>query len=422
MSKTVEQKRGVPTARARSLVEEVVVEMIERIDDSATMIADSIHEATGGELGNDMYLGTRQSTRANLGVITTLLSDGGDPTTFAAPEEALSYARAYVHEGLSFDLLIRAYREGEHAYQREWLRQLHKRARDAEELAESVSYVNDYLYEYIGAMNRPLSVVYTAEHERWIRGGVAMRSEEVRAILSGAQTDATQASSRLRYRVDGRHLAFVIWSQDPERAGGSHGRRVYDEMDRLGGELAQALDASSVLLLPIGSIYAGWAAVGTAPNLGAVPRSRGNLHIAVGRVARGLDGFRRSHEEALMARRVASLAERPSTSCVSFGNVALDALMTHDVEEARRFVHSELGPLLDDSDASRRLTATLEVFLQEESSFVRAARRLGIHENTVAYRVRRAEEMLGRRTIERQLELRAALRLAGFVRRDAAEL
>ena len=106
---------------------------------------------------------------------------------------------------------------------------------------------------------------------------------------------------------------------------------------------------------------------------------------------------------------------------MSFGSIALDSLMTHDLDEARRFVLAEIGPLMDDSDASRRLAATLEVFLQEESSFVRAARRLGIHENTVAYRVRRAEELLGRRAAERQLELRTALRLSRFVRGDAAD-
>jgi DNA-binding PucR family transcriptional regulator len=52
------------------------------------------------------------------------------------------------------------------------------------------------------------------------------------------------------------------------------------------------------------------------------------------------------------------------------------------------------------------------IFLEEGSSFVRAGRRLGIHANTVAYRVRRAESLLGRPVTERQLELRVALRLA----------
>jgi DNA-binding PucR family transcriptional regulator len=44
------------------------------------------------------------------------------------------------------------------------------------------------------------------------------------------------------------------------------------------------------------------------------------------------------------------------------------------------------------------------------SHFLRAGRRLGVHENTVTYRVHRAEEIRGHRVAERQLELRVALR------------
>jgi len=411
-----------PSDRVRALIHEVVVEMSAELDDSASVISDAIHKACEC-VGDGLYLATRQSTRANLGLITTLLADGAEPTAFTAPEEALSYARAYVHEGLGFEVLTRAYREGEHTYSRLWLEKLHARASTSDELAESMGYFGDFLYTYIGAINHPLSVVYAAEHERSIRGGVAMRSEQVRAILAGAQVDVTQASSRLRYRLDGRHLGFVIWSEEPEGGSveGGHTRTVFDDMDRLAAEIADSVGATSALLLPIGSYYAGWAAVGPQVALDGLPKYRGGLRIALGRVCRGLDGFRRTYEEALITKRVASLTERAPTCTVSFENVALDALLTHDLEEARRFVYHQIGPLMEDSDASRRLAATLEIFLHEESSFVRAARRLGIHENTVAYRVRRAEELLGRRAAEHQLELRAALRLAHFVRGDSRD-
>ena len=43
---------------------------------------------------------------------------------------------------------------------------------------------------------------------------------------------------------------------------------------------------------------------------------------------------------------------------------------------------------------------TLSAFYEEGSSFVRAARRLGVHENTVTYRVQRAEELLGHSVTE----------------------
>jgi DNA-binding PucR family transcriptional regulator len=57
----------------------------------------------------------------------------------------------------------------------------------------------------------------------------------------------------------------------------------------------------------------------------------------------------------------------------------------------------------------------LRAFYDEGSSFVRAARRLGVHENTVTYRVQRAEELLGHPVSERRLELQVALRLVSLV-------
>jgi DNA-binding PucR family transcriptional regulator len=45
----------------------------------------------------------------------------------------------------------------------------------------------------------------------------------------------------------------------------------------------------------------------------------------------------------------------------------------------------------------------------------RTAKRLSIHENTVAYRLRQVEELLGRSVDKRTLELRVALTLADLV-------
>jgi DNA-binding PucR family transcriptional regulator len=59
-----------------------------------------------------------------------------------------------------------------------------------------------------------------------------------------------------------------------------------------------------------------------------------------------------------------------------------------------------------------RLRATLRVYLEENLSPARAARRLGIHQNTVVYRVKRAEEILGHSIEQGRLELEVSLRLS----------
>src|SRR4051812_36627103 len=60
---------------------------------------------------------------------------------------------------------------------------------------------------------------------------------------------------------------------------------------------------------------------------------------------------------------------------------------------------------------ARRLAASLQIYVRENRSRVRAAAALSVHPNTVSYRVRQAEELLGRSIDENSLELSVALTL-----------
>jgi hypothetical protein len=404
-----------PPYAVRSLVADVVAEMSEQLDESATVLSDVIHAACP-ELSLDLYMATRQSTRANLGLVTTMIAEGAAPSAFAAaPEETLAYARTYVHEGLSFDLLTRVYHEWEHAYARLWRETLQVRASTPRDLGDALTYIEDWLFAYVQAMAQRLGAAYGTERAQWVRGSVAVRSEEVRAILSGARIDMIEASSRLRYRLEANHLAIVIFRRHPSSGDRlANGARPFHEMAQLTDDIARSRGASSVLSLPMAGFYAAWLAVGDDVLASALPGLPSELQVALGRPGAGLEGFRRSHHEALQARRISQLSGR-SPAALDYGAVTLEALLTHDVAEARRFVHDQLGPLLDDSEANRRVLRTLEVYLEEDASFVRAARRLGVHGNTVAYRVKRAEHALSRMATDSQLELRTALRLAHLV-------
>jgi DNA-binding PucR family transcriptional regulator len=139
--------------------------------------------------------------------------------------------------------------------------------------------------------------------------------------------------------------------------------------------------------------------------------------VAFGSVHTGVDGFRRSHEEALEARRVAQLTPRQGP-IHEYRSLALTALATSDLTQARRFVTEELGPLGAQDDATVRIAATLKVWFEELGNAAQAARRMGLHKNTVQYRVQRAEQLLGRPIGERALELQIALTLARTLGED----
>ena len=263
--------------------------------------------------------------------------------------------------------------------------------------------------------------VYDTEQERWLRSTAASRAETVESILAGRQRDPDLASKRLRYRIDREHVAAIAWL-DTAREGSN----PLPSIEAALTQVSSSAGAEGTLFHPLGLLVMGaWFGSSRGFDAAALegatfdPRSAPGVRLALGEPGSGLEGFRRSHEEATQARRVASLAGRPPGAITRYGQVALRALATADLPRAREFVERELGPLAAGDDVSLRLAGTLRAYLEEQGSRSRAAKRLGIHENTVSYRVRQAEELLGRRVDERTLELRVALLLADLVRADA---
>jgi purine catabolism regulator len=69
-----------------------------------------------------------------------------------------------------------------------------------------------------------------------------------------------------------------------------------------------------------------------------------------------------------------------------------------DPEEARIVVDRVLGELIAyDATHSSEMVATLDAYLRCDRSWLRAAKTLGVHRQTVVYRIQRVEEITGRR-------------------------
>jgi hypothetical protein len=407
---------GAPPAASRREIEVMVETLGKELDGIAATLADTVHGHLA-ELEEDMRPWTLQAARSNLGVIVTMMREGDDPAGAEPPPEAIGYAKEYVVRGLELSLMQRAYRTAQGVFGGIILEQLRAATDDADLLAEAMAFFNAWIFAWVETIERKLTDVYMDEHEGWVRGAVAIRAAEVRALLAGAGADDPAAVSlRLGYELDRFHVAFVVWSEEAGERPGDAGH-LFAAMERAAVGVARSLGAGPPLTVAEGRHLACWAGRRSAPDLSRLrlPRAgaRG-LSVAAGTPAPGVEGFVASHREARLARRVVQL--RGGTGAVAtYPDLALEALLTEDPDAARRFVDRELGPLAAGDDAAARLASTLAIFLEEGASFVRAGRRLGIHANTVAYRVRRAEALLGRPVAERQLELRVALRLAGLV-------
>jgi DNA-binding PucR family transcriptional regulator len=273
------------------------------------------------------------------------------------------------------------------------------------------------MFAYVDAALCLVEEVYSTERDRWMRSAAASQAETVSTILAGRPIDADVATRRLRHDVGRIHIAAIAWLDTHEE-----GRNTQAMLEAAIRDLAAMVGNQRPLVQPLGILsVAAWISshsdvpskvldelrfrIATAPG----------VRVAIGEPARGLPGFRTSHCEALEAQRVAVLAGRPVGSVTRYLNVSLRAIATVDLAQSCAFVRSELGPLAADDETTRRLAATLRAYLDENCSRGRTARRLHIHENTVAYRIRQVEEILGRSLEKRTLELRTALALVDLV-------
>jgi hypothetical protein len=241
-----------------------------------------------------------------------------------------------------------------------------------------------------------------------LRSAAQIRAETVRGILAAESVDAELASRRLGYQLHRHHVALRV----------SSGASAVDGLERAVGEAAEALDAGEPLVIPSGAArYDVWCGSFEPPATDGLERYEPppRVVVAFGKPGEGVAGFRTSHLEAVQAARIGALMSGATTSVTSYARVELVSLLASDLPRARVFVAAQLGPLGSASEPAERLRETVLAMLVSGGSATRVAKDLFVHTNTVAYRVKQAEEMLGREIDDRPVELSCALILAAVL-------
>ncbi len=383
--------------------------------------------AIGQRLGDllpdpESFEANRASTEASILGFAQILEQGADPAAASLGTATLAYTKEAAQRGIPLTTLMRSYRLGHGAAWERVATLIAAHASDSEQRAIATELCSAWLFAYVDAALLLAEDFYTAERERWVRSTAATRAATIETILAGDPIDAALASRRLGYELDRRHTAVIAWLQAHEE-----GYDTHPAMEAAIAQVRDRLGATSALVQPLGILsIAAWIGTRDAVSPRQLDDLRVDTHaapgvrIATGEPGHGIAGFRQSHNEATQARRVAELAARPSGTVTRYSRVALAAIATADLDQARTFVARELhGLAAGDDDLTTRLTATVRTYLDEHSSRSRTAKRLGIHENTVSYRIKQAEEILGRSLDQRTLELRVALALAPLVRDQA---
>jgi hypothetical protein len=132
------------------------------------------------------------------------------------------------------------------------------------------------------------------------------------------------------------------------------------------------------------------------------------VSVSTGEPGGGVEGFRTTHQQACAAYRVAQRICAPLTR---YRDVALIALGLDDEAMSRSLVDVYLGALDDGDKRTPVLRDTLRAYFAAEQNASSAAAALGVHKNTVAYRLSTIEQRLRYPINSRRAELETALKL-----------
>ncbi|MFI0353205.1 PucR family transcriptional regulator [Actinomadura sp. 9N407] len=356
----------------------------------------------------------RRSVEATVLVALCGLHADRRPDPDLVAPEAVEGNHELARRGVPLDRVLRGVRIGHARLHRELMAAIESEPEPIR--AAETNRVTELLFDYADMQASRLAEDYIAERDRWRSGTETARRRIVEDILAGRRVDQETATRVLGYDLAHHHLAFVVWAPSPDTPA--------EDLHRYAAEFARTAGADRLLTVPSGPsrlwAWAGWA---TGPPADVIAGRRARfepppeLRVAVGPSAAGLAGFRRSHLGAGEAERIRrrSGGER----LCDYADIRVASLVTADAEHGHWFVQEVLGALGAPDDRTRELRETLRVYLAEGRSPQRAAERLHVNRNTVTYRIKRAQELLGR-PVGAGLEIWLALEAARILGHDDA--
>ena len=344
----------------------------------------------------------RRQNRANLRRWAEAnVREPGAPVPAEPGPEALATARDMVRRGLDAEAL-QGYRVGQNVAWQRWMALAFELTQDPEELRELLEVSARSIFAYVDDVIASLAAQIERERDQLTHGTHAQRLEVVSLIIEGAPIDARRASARLQYELNRSHTAAIVWTDRPELDPAA--------LERAAEAIGRAAGTRPLTVLASASALWVWVAGSTGPDAAAVEAALAELpevRVALGPTVAGLEGFRRSHVDALTTQRL--MTRSPQPRLARYEDVQVVALATADEERAQEFVTRTLGEL---ATAEPELRETLRVYLREGANAARAARVLFTHRNTVLKRLSRAEGMLPQPLDGRVLPVALALDIA----------
>ncbi|MBS9534910.1 helix-turn-helix domain-containing protein [Mycobacterium sp. M1] len=339
------------------------------------------------------------------------ISRPGEPVSAELTTAELVAVRNLVSRGLDELAVMDSYRLAQNAALRYWMPVAFQVTSDPAHLREVLDVCQRSIASFIEAVVVQLCQMIRAERGQLARGTDPAVQEIVAQIIDGA-TPPANAEDRLGYLFGQHHTAAVVWSDRRDVETADLDRTTRAVMDTAAGRQAFMMRADAATRWV-------WLSGREEPELTGVTAALDRLagiRIAVGPTSAGVDGFRRSHLDALTAQRMVAhtgIARR----VVRFTEIELVALLAADPERAHRFITRALGRLAS-ADADLRRTAL--TFIQERYSASRTAARLFIHRNTLQRRLVQVDELLPQPLEGAHVNVAVALEALNWMQRAAS--
>ncbi|WP_232016926.1 PucR family transcriptional regulator [Gordonia insulae] len=343
--------------------------------------------------------GTRRTNLANmLHWAAANIHDPGARVSVNLTGEVLDTARDLVRRGLG-ESSLDSYRTAQSVAWRRWMDICFGLTDDPAELRELLELSSLSISTFIDDTVSAMSARMEAERADLTRGTHAERRQTVALLLEGAPIPTGRAESQLGHRLSGPHTAAVIWSD----AGADAAR----ELEAVADTVTKATEGRDRLTVVASAATLWiWLPTATAPPIRRLPEHTG-VRVAFGRPGHGLDGFRRSHFQALATQRLMAQLASPQ-QVAGHEDVRLVSLLTSDPTATDEFLADTLGDL---GTADVDTIETVRTWIAEQCNTSRTAERLYAHRNTVIRRLARADELLPRPVAANLVDVAAALEI-----------
>jgi DNA-binding PucR family transcriptional regulator len=404
-----------------ALVAKSAALIIGRLDDKLPEITRSTLEFLVAEIpeiagAGDLRELVHDSVAGNFDTFFPAIRHGIPIASIEPSTAALEHARRLAQRGVDADALVRTYRLGHLAFVKMVLDEVRAADLDAQLGLDVFEQITATSFRYVDRISQLVLTVYQNERDRWLANQNRLRALRVREVLDGGEIDVDKTAEAIGYPLRRSHLSVIVWCAESDSS------NELAVMERFTGELAKSLGARERPLFMAADRVTGWAWV-PLPEDASVDGARALRDfvndradapwIAAGAPLPGVDGFRRSHGQALAARAVvtASGSHPPAVTAAGDPGLVVAAQFCADLEHARSWVGDVLGPLASATDSDERMRETLREFLRAGSSFKATADALHLHVNSVKYRVQRALERRGKSITDDRLDVEVALLL-----------